>query len=80
MFISCYTARNEPKNRVRGLAPLTPSDPRAERGARVPNKAIKKQRLLVTDAKGCVGERTRVVSLGDTVKRGAPMLNREIFD
>ena len=74
MFISCYTARNEPKNRARGV-PLDPLPPLREERRNGTNEAIRKQRLLVdSDPKGCVGVRTRRVFEGDTVKRAAPIL------
>ena len=56
----------------------TPSDPRARNtaGARVPNKAIKKQRLLVGATQKAVWEmRTRRGCFSDTAKHAAPIFN-----
>jgi hypothetical protein len=43
------------------------------------NEAIRKQRLLVTDTKGCVGDATRLICFAYTVKRGAPILICGLF-
>ena len=69
-FLFIYLTRvieTNQRKRARGLAPLTPSDPRAQNtsGARVPNGVSLKQRLLVdSDPKGCVGDADTVYFLG----------------
>ena len=73
MFISCYTARNEPKKRTRGV-PLDSLPPLREERRNGTNEAIKKQRLSVNDTKGCVGERTRFGCFGYTVRFISPTL------
>ena len=41
LFVHLWYAPKMNQKARKGLAPLTPSDPRAERGARVPNYAIR---------------------------------------
>ena len=78
MFISCYAARNEPKKCARGV-PLDSLPPLREERRNGTNETIRKQRLLVTDTKGCVGVRTRRVFEDNTVKFVSPTLNYGIF-
>ena len=73
MFISCYTARNEPKNRARG-APLDPLPPsRAGEMRDGTNHAIRSITSFGrSDPKDCVGDADTVRFFDDTVGFSAP--------